>query len=242
MTANREGFHLSEVSNARLAQRRLRKQRVRSDDSGYLSGTATTAGSGSVSPSNSNAAAGATTIPFLAPIGEPPHTHHHHPIGGAGATLLDPNWNQRKRKLFPLEEERQSTLSSGPSSTNERPGAGGSTTASQSSSNTSYTSCGSGGAPSGGDQHESGNSKIMATEANVGQGVKGAIVAAGECAAEPIMKESFQKYRETPEANRDSIDFCTFKDEVPPPPKSGGKKVPIFQPPPPESGSSSGGD
>lgn len=236
MNANREGFHLSEVSNARLAQRRLRKQRVRSDDSGYLSSTATAAGSGSTSPSNlitGPSAPGGPSAHFLAPVGEPPH-----PPVGAG---VDPNWNQRKRKLFPLEEERQSMLGTYPSTNTNQ---GRQADPSQSSSNnTSYTSCASGGASNpASDVEEGNNPKYMATEAVVrgGAGVKGG---AGDDEAEPIMKESFSRYRETPEANRDSIDFCSFKNDVPPPPKSAGKKAPPpFEAPPKESGSSSGGE
>uniref|UniRef100_A0A915IIC2 Protein kinase domain-containing protein n=1 Tax=Romanomermis culicivorax TaxID=13658 RepID=A0A915IIC2_ROMCU len=101
LTVNREGFHLSDVNNAPLAQRRRRKQRVSSDDSGYTSSVGTTTAGGqavsslcSITPPSSLKLSPAT--PF--------QSGEQHFLGLPGSN--------KKRKLLTLVEELPSATNS----------------------------------------------------------------------------------------------------------------------------------
>lgn len=91
LTANREGFHLADVFNAPLAQRRRRKQRVHSDDSGYISSGTT-----------------ASVIVTHVPGG---NRHDLDTEGSSSQTSSTSDMScSRKRKLLPVIEERASLV------------------------------------------------------------------------------------------------------------------------------------
>lgn len=110
MTANREGFHLADVNNAPLAQRRRRKQRVPSDDSGYVSSGTITCPT-PVPGENRVRGGGVGTSTTGAVIDKQPTSV----VSASSAAMVtsEPSTSGRKRKreLFPLTEERSSQVS-----------------------------------------------------------------------------------------------------------------------------------